>query len=189
MNDSSRISLQQFKEGVVTKFQLYNSLFTALPFHRIEKTGILLSLLLVNPPPGYVPPEINDDHDAKPHVTPSYPELPTAQVVRSPQFWKLWFLYFVGAGAGLMVFAINANGQVIGFPVPLSGFKTALDGPPADEHRQHDPGQPLHQRAGPAPGGAGQLIHGNSVRSGAPRKRTRRTRQPSSVRTQSWCSR
>lgn len=35
-------------------------------------------------------------------------------------------------GAGLMVFAINANGQVIAFPVPLSGFATAIDGPPTD---------------------------------------------------------
>ena len=38
--------LQQFKNHVGIKFQLYNSLFTSLPFHRIEKTGILLSLLL-----------------------------------------------------------------------------------------------------------------------------------------------
>lgn len=35
-------------------------------------------------------------------------------------------------GAGIMVFAINANGQVIAFPVPLAGFPTAIDGPPAD---------------------------------------------------------
>ena len=34
--------------------------------------------------------------------------------------------------AGLMVFAINANGQVIAFPVPLSGFAQALDGKAAD---------------------------------------------------------
>ena len=34
--------------------------------------------------------------------------------------------------AGVMVFAINANGQVIAFPVPLTGFAGALDGPPAD---------------------------------------------------------
>jgi len=34
--------------------------------------------------------------------------------------------------AGLMVFSINANGQVIAFPVPLSGFGTALDGAPVD---------------------------------------------------------
>ncbi|MFN4284931.1 MAG: phosphoenolpyruvate carboxylase [Lacibacter sp.] len=39
-------ALQQFNELVGIKFQLYNSLFTSLPFHRIERTGILLSLLL-----------------------------------------------------------------------------------------------------------------------------------------------
>ena len=39
-------ALQTFKSEVALKFQLYNSLFTSLPFHRIEKTGILLSMLL-----------------------------------------------------------------------------------------------------------------------------------------------
>lgn len=39
-------ALQQFKNLVAIKYQLYNSLFTSLPFHRIEKTGILLSLFL-----------------------------------------------------------------------------------------------------------------------------------------------
>lgn len=39
-------ALQQFNNQVGIKFQLYNGLFTALPFHRIENTGILLSLLL-----------------------------------------------------------------------------------------------------------------------------------------------
>src|SRR5947209_5430610 len=38
--------LEKFKMTVGTKFQLYNSLFTSLPFHRIEKTGILLSVFL-----------------------------------------------------------------------------------------------------------------------------------------------
>jgi phosphoenolpyruvate carboxylase len=45
--------LQQFKNYVGIKFQLYNSLFTSLPFHRIEKTGILLSLLQNNCEEGY----------------------------------------------------------------------------------------------------------------------------------------
>jgi phosphoenolpyruvate carboxylase len=45
--------LQQFKNHVGIKFQLYNSLFTSLPFHRIEKTGILLSLLLNDCEEGY----------------------------------------------------------------------------------------------------------------------------------------
>lgn len=45
--------LQQFKNQVGIKFQLYNSLFGSLPFHRIEKTGVLVSLLLVNCEEGY----------------------------------------------------------------------------------------------------------------------------------------
>ncbi|HEY0680637.1 MAG TPA: phosphoenolpyruvate carboxylase [Chitinophagaceae bacterium] len=45
--------VQQFKNHVGLKFQLYNSLFTSLPFHRIEKTGILLSLLLTDCEEGY----------------------------------------------------------------------------------------------------------------------------------------
>ena len=46
MDHQSSRGLQQFKNYVGIKFQLYNSLFTSLPFHRIEKTGIMLSLLL-----------------------------------------------------------------------------------------------------------------------------------------------
>ena len=41
MDHQSSAALQQFKNLVGLKFQLYNSLFTSLPFHRIEKTGIL----------------------------------------------------------------------------------------------------------------------------------------------------
>ncbi|MBO9573063.1 MAG: phosphoenolpyruvate carboxylase, partial [Chitinophagaceae bacterium] len=53
MDHQSSKGLQQFKNQVGIKFQLYNSLFTSLPFHRIEKTGILLSLLLNNCEEGY----------------------------------------------------------------------------------------------------------------------------------------
>src|SRR5438477_8359265 len=53
MDQQSSAALQQFKNLVGLKFQLYNSLFTSLPFHRIEKTGILLSLLLTNCEEGY----------------------------------------------------------------------------------------------------------------------------------------
>src|SRR3712207_1808669 len=45
--------LENFKSAVALKFQLYNSLFTSLPFHRIEKTGILLSLFLNHCEDGY----------------------------------------------------------------------------------------------------------------------------------------
>ena len=46
-------NLQQFQDHVAVPFQLYNSLFTSLPFNRIEKTGILLSLFLNNCEEGY----------------------------------------------------------------------------------------------------------------------------------------
>ena len=65
MDQQSSFGLQQFKNHVAIKFQLYNSLFTSLPFHRIEKTGILLSLLLTNCEEGYKkkmsPEEIIED--------------------------------------------------------------------------------------------------------------------------------
>src|SRR4030095_7706990 len=64
--------LQQFKNYVGIKFQLYNSLFTSLPFHRIEKTGILLSLFQNNCEEGYKkklsPAEIIEDFFTK-HTT------------------------------------------------------------------------------------------------------------------------
>src|ERR1700739_2150488 len=69
MNYQPSQGLQQFKNSVGIKFQLYNSLFTSLPFHRIEKTGILLSLLLNNCEEGYQkkqsPVEIIEEFFAK----------------------------------------------------------------------------------------------------------------------------
>ena len=69
MDHLSSTGLQHFKNLVGIKFQLYNSLFTSLPFHRIEKTGILLSLLQNNCEEGYrkklSPVEIIDDFFAK----------------------------------------------------------------------------------------------------------------------------
>jgi len=65
MSSNATPALQQFKDLVGIKFQLYNSLFTSLPFHTIEKTGILVSLLLVNCEEGYKkrksPSEIIDE--------------------------------------------------------------------------------------------------------------------------------
>ncbi len=53
MPSSSSAALTQFQNLVGRKFQLYNSLFTSLPFHRIEKTGVLLAMLLNNCEEGY----------------------------------------------------------------------------------------------------------------------------------------
>ena len=53
MEISQASGMQHFKNEVGLKFQLYNSLFTSLPFYRIERTGILLSLLHNNCADGY----------------------------------------------------------------------------------------------------------------------------------------
>lgn len=46
MNPTESPAAEQFRNYIALKFQLYNSLFMALPFQKIEKTGILLSLFL-----------------------------------------------------------------------------------------------------------------------------------------------
>ena len=61
MNYQPSQGLPQFKNLVGIKFQLYNSLFTSLPFHRIEKTGILLSLLLTICEEGYMKKQSPED--------------------------------------------------------------------------------------------------------------------------------
>jgi len=62
---SNANSLQQFNNLVATKFQLYNSLFTSLPYHKIERTGIWVSLLMLSCEEGFAnglsPEEIIDN--------------------------------------------------------------------------------------------------------------------------------
>ena len=62
----------------------------------------LLSMLLVNPPPGYVPVALNPESE-KTKKASAYVDVPSSVVIRSVNFWKLWVLFFIGAGAGLMV--------------------------------------------------------------------------------------
>jgi MFS transporter, OFA family, oxalate/formate antiporter len=60
-----------------------------------------LSMLLVNPPPGYVPggAAAQKAAAAKPAAASSTP----GEMLRCPTFYLLWVIYFVAAGAGLMV--------------------------------------------------------------------------------------
>ncbi|MCU0429798.1 MAG: phosphoenolpyruvate carboxylase [Cytophagaceae bacterium] len=50
---SANAKLEIFKNLIGIKFQLYNSLFTALPFHKVENTGILLSQFLLKCEEGF----------------------------------------------------------------------------------------------------------------------------------------
>jgi nitrate/nitrite transporter NarK len=58
-----------------------------------------LAQLLVNPPAGYSA-DLAGGSNSKPVETLN---LSPVQIVRTPSFWLLWALYFIGAGAGLMV--------------------------------------------------------------------------------------
>jgi len=53
MQPFGQAGIQKYNQQVGLKFQLYNSLFTALPFHKVEKTGVLLSSFLLHCEEGY----------------------------------------------------------------------------------------------------------------------------------------
>lgn len=57
-----------------------------------------LAQLLVNPPAGYV--AATKTGSAAPANVVNFSPL---EILRQPKFWLLWVLYFIGAGAGLMV--------------------------------------------------------------------------------------
>ncbi|MDQ4139329.1 MAG: phosphoenolpyruvate carboxylase, partial [Bacteroidota bacterium] len=48
MSAYSNDSLHKFRNLVGFKYEMYNSLFSSLPFYRVEKTGVLLSLFLLH---------------------------------------------------------------------------------------------------------------------------------------------
>jgi MFS family permease len=62
-----------------------------------------LSFLLVNPPQGFVPAEPAQKADAKPVAKKATYDATVSEMMRSPKFYMLWFNFFIGAGAGLMV--------------------------------------------------------------------------------------
>lgn len=78
----------------------------------VQKTMLILGLaftaivcglaqLLRNPPAGYVPGSRAAGPGAA--VKPPAAGMVPSQILRTPQFYLLWVLYFIGAGAGLMV--------------------------------------------------------------------------------------
>lgn len=69
-----------------------------------------LATLLRNPPPGYVPGGLPATGAAAAQKSGNAEVDATARVmIRSRNFWVLWTLYFIGAGAGLMVIGSMAG--------------------------------------------------------------------------------
>lgn len=65
-----------------------------------------LSVNLVNPPAGFVPEDNNptgSSNVAKIVAKPAKQDCTPSEMMKSPAFYLLWILYFIGAGAGLMV--------------------------------------------------------------------------------------
>jgi OFA family oxalate/formate antiporter-like MFS transporter len=70
---------------------------------------IVFAQFLRNPLPGYMPPA-----DRRPHVAAAVAKGPARdytwqEMVRTPQFWLMWVMYAIAAGAGLMVVGIIAK--------------------------------------------------------------------------------
>ncbi len=68
----------------------------------------ILSLFLLTPPAGYVPEDFVERREKSPENTVSramFPEknFTTSEMMKTPEFCMLWMLYFISAGAGLMV--------------------------------------------------------------------------------------
>ncbi len=80
----------------------------AMLVYGISFVGVVcgLSLFLVNPPAGYVPVETNAAALKKKAV---HNDVDWKDVIKTLNFWKLWTIYFVGAGAGLMVISSVAG--------------------------------------------------------------------------------
>ena len=63
----------------------------------------VLSLYIKNPPKGYVPVETPHKTTHKRTPIPKTQELTPLQMLKTGTFYRLWFMYFVGAGAGLFI--------------------------------------------------------------------------------------
>ncbi|MFW5875088.1 MAG: OFA family MFS transporter [bacterium] len=72
---------------------------------------VLLSLLLINPAAGYSPPVPFEKVPKEPKIKPM-DEATAGEMLKSGNFYLIWFAYFIGAGAGLMVISsINSMAQ------------------------------------------------------------------------------
>jgi OFA family oxalate/formate antiporter-like MFS transporter len=64
-----------------------------------------LAMLLVNPPEGYKPAEAKASGDKVRTLRPSIrnEDFPPSEVIKTKAFLKLWFMFFVASGAGLII--------------------------------------------------------------------------------------
>ncbi len=62
-----------------------------------------LAMLLVNPPEGYAPKEKKSKKSPSALQGIKMEDFPPSMIVKTKAFYKLWFMFFVGSGAGLII--------------------------------------------------------------------------------------
>ncbi|MGD8949743.1 MAG: OFA family MFS transporter [Desulfobacterales bacterium] len=62
-----------------------------------------LALLLVNPPEGYKPVEKEPKKVTTLRPVIKTEDFPPSEIIKTKTFYKLWFMFFVGSGAGLII--------------------------------------------------------------------------------------
>ena len=93
------VYIAPLSEYLLTEYGVLKAMLFYSGFFVIVVCG--LSLLLTNPPPGFVPGAASAGARPGPKITPV--ECTPGEVLRTPGFYLLWAIYFIGAGAGLMV--------------------------------------------------------------------------------------
>jgi MFS family permease len=63
----------------------------------------LLAMVLVNPPEGFVPGGVAAAGNNPAASNAAAVNIPASEMMKTGSFYKLWLIYFVGSGAGLMV--------------------------------------------------------------------------------------
>lgn len=63
------------------------------------------AMFLTNPPAGYVPVDKKATVEVKKATNGSGRDYKTSEMLKSPLFWLIWFIFFISSGAGLMVIA------------------------------------------------------------------------------------
>lgn len=61
------------------------------------------AMLLQNPPAGYIPVETQKPTDKQTNLNGSGRDVEASELFRLPSFYLIWFILFIGSGAGLMV--------------------------------------------------------------------------------------
>ncbi|MFW5687675.1 MAG: OFA family MFS transporter [Bacteroidota bacterium] len=90
------------------------------------------AMLLQNPPAGFVPPETAKVTPARQKANGIARDYTSAELFRLPSFYLIWFIFFIGSGAGLMVIgsisgmARNSLGEAAFLAVAIIAVGNAL---------------------------------------------------------------